>query len=75
MKYKIRKMKAEEYDLLNDFLYEAIFVPDGAKPPENQFFNCQSYRFIRMILAVPHMIEPLLQRQKGRLWERRGLAL
>ena len=39
MKYKIRKMKAEEYDLLNDFLYEAIFVPDGAKPPEKSILQ------------------------------------
>ena len=39
IKYKIRKMKAEEYDLLNDFLYEAIFVPDGAKPPEKSILQ------------------------------------
>lgn len=39
MKYKIREMKAEEYDLLNDFLYEAIFVPDGAKPPEKSILQ------------------------------------
>lgn len=28
MDYIIRELKAEEYDLLNDFLYEAIFQPD-----------------------------------------------
>lgn len=39
MKYRIREMKAEEYDLLNDFLYEAIFVPDGAKPPEKSILQ------------------------------------
>lgn len=33
MKYTIRKMAVEEYPLLNDFLYEAIFIPDGITPP------------------------------------------
>lgn len=33
MEYTIRKMSVEEYSLLNDFLYEAIFLPDGAVPP------------------------------------------
>lgn len=33
MKYTIRKMTAQEYPLLSDFLYEAIFIPDGIKPP------------------------------------------
>lgn len=33
MEYIIRKMSAAEYPLLNDFLYEAIFIPDGAEPP------------------------------------------
>lgn len=33
MEYTIREMKAEEYPLLNDFLYEALFIPDGIAPP------------------------------------------
>ena len=36
MEYIIRKMSAAEYPLLNDFLYEAIFIPDGAEPPPQQ---------------------------------------
>lgn len=33
---KIRTIRKEEYPLLNDFLYEAIFVPEGnEKPPRN----------------------------------------
>lgn len=31
--YAIRPMKPEEYPLLEDFLYEAIFVPPGEMPP------------------------------------------
>ena len=33
MDYRIREMKEEEYSLLSDFLYEAIFVPPGTEPP------------------------------------------
>lgn len=33
MEYTIRKMTAPEYPLLSDFLYEAIFIPNGIKPP------------------------------------------
>lgn len=34
MNYLIREMKEEEYALLDDFLYEAIFIPEGVQPPE-----------------------------------------
>lgn len=33
MDYILREMKKEEYPLLDDFLYEAIYVPDGVEPP------------------------------------------
>jgi len=32
MEYTIREMKMQEYPLLNDFLYEAIFIQDGVEP-------------------------------------------
>ena len=31
---KYREMKTTEYDLLKDFLYEAIFIPEGMEPPD-----------------------------------------
>ena len=31
---EIRELKAGETDLLRDFLYEAIFVPEGMTPPD-----------------------------------------
>ncbi|WP_026659317.1 hypothetical protein [Butyrivibrio sp. AC2005] len=34
-----RKMQENEYDLLKDFLYEAIFIPEGALPPEKDIIN------------------------------------
>jgi ribosomal protein S18 acetylase RimI-like enzyme len=33
MTYSIRKIKENETHLLDDFLYEAIFIPDGIEPP------------------------------------------
>ena len=39
MKYTIRKMTAQEYPLLDDFLYEAIFVPEGVGPPSKSIIT------------------------------------
>ena len=33
MHYTIREMRPAEFPLLEDFLYEAIFLPEGAAPP------------------------------------------
>lgn len=36
MDYKIREIKESEYPILSDFLYEAIFIPEGMeKPPKS----------------------------------------
>lgn len=35
----IRKMQKDEYCLLSDFLYEAIFVPKGVEPPPKSILN------------------------------------
>lgn len=39
MEYIIRKMKKQEYALLNDFLYEAIFIPEGTDAPSRDIIN------------------------------------
>ncbi|MBR4201098.1 MAG: GNAT family N-acetyltransferase [Oscillospiraceae bacterium] len=39
MPYQIREIRADEYSLLNDFLYEAIFVPEGTEPPPREIVN------------------------------------
>lgn len=33
MDVTIREIQKQDYSLLDDFLYEAIFIPDGAYPP------------------------------------------
>lgn len=45
---QIREMTAEEYPLLDDFLYEAIFIPEGAeKPPREIILNEELQVYIR----------------------------
>lgn len=39
MNYIIREMRESEYPLLNDFLYEAIFIPEGVQAPPRSIIN------------------------------------
>ena len=39
MNYTIRELKDTEYPLLNDFLYEAIFIPPSVEPPPRSILN------------------------------------
>ena len=39
MDYTIREIKETEYPLLEDFLYEAIFVPEGVEPPPRSILD------------------------------------
>lgn len=39
MDYAIREIAEEEYPLLEDFLYEAIFVPEGMSEPSKSIIN------------------------------------
>lgn len=39
MNYTIREINAAEYPLLEDFLYEAIFIPQEVEPPPRSIIN------------------------------------
>ena len=39
MDYIIRKLKQEEVKVLDTFLYEAIFIPEGAETPPQDIIN------------------------------------
>lgn len=39
MDYIIRRLKQEEVKVLDTFLYEAIFIPEGAEPPARDIIN------------------------------------
>lgn len=39
MKYLIKEIKNTEYSVLSNFLYEAIFIPEGTKQPPKTIIN------------------------------------
>ena len=39
MNYAIRELKLTEYPLLDDFLYEAIFIPEGIETPPKSIIH------------------------------------
>ena len=39
MRYTVRDMKEEEYPLLDEFLYQAIFIPEGVQPPDRDIIE------------------------------------
>lgn len=39
MTYNIRKIREDEYGLLDVFIYEAIFIPEGVEPPPKSIIN------------------------------------
>lgn len=39
MQYKIREMHTSEYHLLKDFLYDAIYIPNGMKAPSRSIIE------------------------------------
>ncbi len=39
MEYTIRKIQKQEYPLLDNFLYEAIFIPEGIEPPPKSIIS------------------------------------
>ncbi len=39
MDYVIRPIKASEYPVLEDFLYQAVFIPEGVKPPPKKIID------------------------------------
>ena len=41
----IRQMKEEEYPLLQDFLYQAIFVTEGAEMPDRSLLQLPELRY------------------------------
>lgn len=39
MEYTIREIQKQEYPLLDNFLYEAIFIPEGIEPPSKSIIS------------------------------------
>lgn len=55
MDYTVRQMCEAEYPLLNDFLYEAIFIPEGVEPPPRSIINSPELRvYVKDFGEQPH---------------------
>ena len=39
MNYNIRAIRDDEHELLNNFLYEALFIPEGVQVPPKAILN------------------------------------
>ena len=54
MEYIIREIREDEYELLNDFLYEAIFIPKGVqKPPKDIINNKELQVYVKDFGTMP----------------------
>ncbi len=60
MDYTIREIQEQEYPLLDNFLYEAIFIPEGIEPP------------LKTIIASPEL--QVYVERFGELKDDRGLV-
>ena len=74
MDYTIRAIKETEYPLLEDFLYEAIFVPDGVEPPPKSIVDAPELQvYISGFGSEPHdaaLIAEVDNKAVGAFWVR-----
>ena len=74
MDFKIRKIKETEYPLLKDFLYEAIFVPDGVEAPPKSIVDIPELQvYISGFESDPHdmaLIAEVENKAIGAVWVR-----
>lgn len=74
MDYTIRKIKENECPLLKDFLYEAIFVPEGVEPPPRSIVDAPELQvYISDFGSEPHDIALIAETDSkavGAVWVR-----
>lgn len=74
MDYKIRKIKETEFPLLKDFLYEAIFVPEGVEPPPKSIVDDPELQvYISDFGSEPHdmaLVAEVDNKVVGAVWVR-----
>lgn len=52
----IREIRKDEYKLLEDFLYEAIFIPVGVEKPSRDIIKNKNCKYISKTLEPIRMI-------------------
>lgn len=70
----IREMQKNEYCLLSDFLYEAIFVPDGIEPSPKSILNCPELQIYISDFGTNRHDKALIAEVEGKIvgaiWEK-----
>ena len=67
MDFIIRELRAEEYPLLNEFLYQAIFVPEGHLPPPRSILQKDELQVYVKDLGTGHADAALAAESGGRV--------
>ena len=74
MNYKIREIRNHEYLLLSQFLYEAIFIPEGSTHHLKPLFPCQNCKYILKDFGKKHgdqgMVVEIDNKIVGAAWVR-----
>lgn len=74
MDYEICEIKEAEYPLLEDFLYEAIFVPEGVQPPPRSIISAPELQvYVRDFGAQEHdraFLAKINNKAVGAVWTR-----
>lgn len=69
----IRRIDPSEYSLLRNFLYEAIFVPEGTEPPDREIVNLKELAIYYKNFGTEHDACLLAEYQEkviGAVWTR-----
>ena len=73
-KYRIREIQEQEISLLNDFLYEAIFIPEGVTPPPKSIINNEDLQiYVRDFGRLPDdkcLVAEVDEKIVGAVWSR-----
>ena len=74
MDYRIRPIRTEEIPQLKDFLYEAIFIPEGVAAPSREIVNDESLQvYIRDFGNLPDdrcLVAVASDKVVGAIWSR-----
>ena len=74
MDYQIRQIRTEEIPQLKDFLYEAIFIPEGVAAPPREIVNDESLQvYIRDFGNLPNdrcLVAVAGDKVVGAIWSR-----
>ena len=74
MDYQIRQIRTEEIPQLKDFLYEAIFIPEGVAAPTREIVNDESLQvYIRDFGNLPDdrcLVAVAGDKVVGAIWSR-----